>query len=1208
MSVSRYEGAWEGQAGGGPPIIEKNGRELLVTGILLGMMAVAALFASARGAWAQGGTGQIKGVVTDQTGAVVPGAQVTAVSLDTGFTRSTVSHPDGSFLIPLLEPSHYRVQILAPGFAKLLRGPITVQLTETADIGNLPLTVGEQSTTVTVTGEEALLQTENATLGKVFDSTLIEALPLSTRNFTQLLSLQAGVIGAIPSTLQLGNGTSQFSVGGGRVYDNAVSIDGVNAVSSSASGSFSIPSPDALQEFKVQTSVYSAEYSRAGGGNVDVTTKSGSNHFHGDGFYFFRNKALDANSYFNKQGEIATNSPNVPADLRQNQWGGTVGGPVKRDKLFFFFSFQSTNQINGNAGNINNYVYPLIPAGDRSNTGAFRAALGTIYGGQTGIFGGTAVAKDGSNINPVAIAILQAKFANGNYVLPSFPQSDFLHTGQNDISYAHFSLDDTYNEKQYMGNMDYKITARQTLSTKYFDSHSKFSFVNAGVPGFTSDSPSVSENAVITHTFTLSSTLVNELKLGYLRQVANSLSNNSGFTAAEVGMIAAPDALGAFPQLVMGANGLIFPGVSAPFPDSSGLLSAQTENQFSISDVVSKSLGRHNLRFGGVLMDHELDLNTLGEGGIIVLETADFLIGEDGVTNGSGLSNLLGTGAGSGSFQRNFRFKDFGYFLQDDFKVRPNLTLNLGLRWDYYAWPSETQGRLDNFVRDLMAEGQFGIPTAAQAYTGYTISEKFKQLNPNFTIPGGVASVSNQNGLTPNYKNYAPRAGFAWTPYPKTSVRGGFGLFFTRSSAVLAQDEISGPPFNNLDLYTFGSAGTLQDPFGHLGLPPDSAYPQFVPRTYSPTATPSLTLAAVTPKIGNPYTEQWNLSVQQEFAKNFLFELAYQGQNGVKLLQALSQNQAGLASAANPIRGITTNTTSSLNIQGRSPVAGMLSDEGLSVSQTSASSHFNALEATLTKRLSYGLQFLSAFTWSKDMDSNTVGLGAAGSAAVPPNDNNSTHHMSISGLDRTLRFTTSAVYNIPNPIKNPTTFAGGVLSHALGGWGMATGITAQTGGPISFELSNTTTDSSAIKLQGNLTASLNPGYDLSDVAGSGPAKSRLTHFFKTNGVGNGTNAALCAPVPNSPSALACPAATAFGNLPTNTWLRNPGQKTVDFSLTKTTKVHENYNVEVRADFFNFFNWVNFSGPDSGITDTTFGVINGTTVDPRVVQVSAKVKF
>jgi len=1176
--------------------------------LAVALLAIACAFTGTTSAFAQASTGQIKGVVADASGAVIPGAHVTVVSLDTGFTRDAVSGGDGSFLVPLLPPGHYQIQVLAANFERLVRGPITVQVTETADLGNVAMTIGAQTATITVTGEEAQLQTENATLGKVFDSTLIEALPLSTRNFTQLLSLQAGVIGSIPSTLQFGNGTSQFSVGGGRVYDNEVSIDGVNAMSSSSSQSFSVPSPDSLDEFKMQTSTYSAEYGRAGSGNIEVTTKSGTNHYHGDGFYFFRNKALDANSYFNKLGEIETNEPNVAPDIRQNQWGGTVGGPIKRDKMFFFFSFQSTNQLNGNAGTVNDEAYMLIPAGDRSNTGLLAQNLGAIYGGQTGIFGGEAVANDGSNINPVSLAILQAKFPNGQYILPSFPALNVVGSGQkNDISYAHFSLLPSYTEKQYMGNVDYKLTPRQTLTEKYFNAHTNTVSLSGTLPGFTSQAPSVSENASITHNFNLSPTLVNEVKLGYLRQNGGSVFvNPPGFTASSVGMTPTIDGADIFPQYVMAANGIVIQGRG---------FSVSTENQYSISDVVSKSHGRHNMRFGGIAMDHQLELNsagTWGSGAIIIFQTADFLLGLDGAPesqggNGSGLSNLLLTAANSGTFQKNYRFKDLGYFFQDDFKIFPNLTLNLGLRWDYYAWPTETKGRQDNFVRDLIGEGLFGIPTPDQVYTGYTVTKQFQKNNPSFYIPMGVTTVNAQDGLNSNYNNYAPRVGFAWVPYQgskTTSIRGGFGLFYSRVSTVLAQTLISGPPFNNSDLYSFGTDGSQQDPFSHLDLPPDSAFPIWTPRNYSPSVTPSLLFNCVAPHLGNPYTEQWNLNIQQQIAKDFLFELAYQGQNGVKLLQALSQNQAEIASPQHPIRGITTNNSTGINIQDRSPVAGMLSDEGLAVSQTTASSHFNALEATLNKRFSHGLQFLSAFTWSRDMDSNTVGLGAAGSGAVPPNDNTTTHHMSISGLDRTARFTTSAVYNLPKFVSDENSFFG----HFADGWGMAGNLTAQTGPPIGFGLSATTTTTSDIKLQGSLTASLAPGKTLSDVAGHGKAKDRLNNYFNTPGVGDGTNASICDPIPGESSALACPDPEGFGNTPTNTWLRQPGQKSVDFSLTKTTHVYERYNVEIRADFFNFFNWVNFAGPDAGIIDSTFGRIQGTTVDPRVIQASAKVKF
>jgi hypothetical protein len=364
--------------------------------------------------------------------------------------------------------------------------------------------------------------------------------------------------------------------------------------------------------------------------------------------------------------------------------------------------------------------------------------------------------------------------------------------------------------------------------------------------------------------------------------------------------------------------------------------------------------------------------------------------------------------------------------------------------------------------------------------------------------------------------------------------------------------------------------------------------------------------------VGNPYAEQWNLNIQQQFGQDILFELAYQGSNGVKLLEGLSANQAGIASPTNPIRGITTNLSTladgGQNTANRSPYAGIGPDEELAITGTSASSHFNALEATVNKRYSYGLQFISAFTWSRNEDSDTVGPGGVGSGAVPPNDNTSTHHMAISGNDRKLRFTTSAIYTLPNPIKNPQNLAQGSLDHVLGGWGLAGTLVAQTGGPISFQISNDTTHSSGIAYDGNLTDVLAPGKSLRDVAGHGKAKDRLNNFFNTPGVGNGTNAAVCAPIPGSPSALGCPGVVQFGTLPTNTSLRNPGQKSVDLALTKTTKVIENYNLEFRADFFNAFNWVNFAGPDPNITDATFGVITGTTVEPRVIQVSAKFKF
>ncbi len=226
--------------------------------------------------------------------------------------------------------------------------------------------------------------------------------------------------------------------------------------------------------------------------------------------------------------------------------------------------------------------------------------------------------------------------------------------------------------------------------------------------------------------------------------------------------------------------------------------------------------------------------------------------------------------------------------------------------------------------------------------------------------------------------------------------------------------------------------------------------------------------------------------------------------------------------------------------------------------------------------------------------------------------------MALSGNDRKLRFTTSGVYTLPDPIKAPHNFAEGSINHVFGGWGLAGTMTAQTGNPISFGIPSSTVESSATITQQGLTASYAPGYELKDIAGHGPAKSRLSNYFNTIGVGNqpGTynlpNATVsttyCQTLPTGPSKLTCPQPTAFGNTGTDTSLRNPGQKTVDLALTKTTKIFEGYNIEFRGDFFNAFNWVNFGGPDAGITDETFGLIQSQTVEPRVIQISAKFKF
>lgn len=1164
-------------------------------------------------AWGQISKGGIAGTVVDRSGAVVPNAKVTATELSTGLSRTAMSGADGTFTVPLLDPGNYRLDIEAQGFKKLTRSPITVQVTEVAGLGRVSLDIGDVSETVTVTGQAPLLETEAATTGNVFGTEMVKDLPLVTRNFTQLLALQAGVVTDVPQGAAFGKGTQGFSDAGSRYYDNSVLIDGTNAVSTMSGGSFdiSVPAPDTVEEFKVQSSLYSAEYGMAGGGSVNLVTKTGTNNLHGNVYEFFRNNALNANDYFYKASQLEAGNGNKAPVLKQNQFGGTIGGPIQRNKTFFFFGYQGTRQVNGAAPGFvfTLPTYPYLPAGDRSNAGQLRAALGAIYGGRTGFPVGLCAADincvkpDGSNINPVTIAILQAKLPNGQYFFPSFPQSAFsdglggLNGGQI-YSNASFSLPGRYSEDQYVGNVTHQFSPRQLLSLKVFTAGAKTIAIIGNLPGFTTDTQAENQNATLAYTFTFSPWLVNEAH-GSFVHVSLVSRRQDPFGASDVGMKPAPDgATGKFPWLMIAQAGI-----------SAGTASAYTnnsENQTGVSDTISLTRGRNAIRMGASFIRHALPQSQdYGRNGALwTYSFTDFLLGQDAAQNGLaaiGLpySNLIDTAAATGDFSKSYRFNDTSIFFQDDLAVRSNLTLNLGLRWDYFAWPHDIYGRLAAFNPALIGEGAYGIPTAAQGYTGFTLAKDYARLHPDKVIPDGVSLVDNTLVNGGDFENFGPRIGFAWQPKPKLSVRGGYGIFYPRSSTEAADDEEVGQPFNNTIQSIYQAQGSLQDPFTFMNLPPDSAYPLWTPRTYTPGATVGYYAQVLDPKARNPYVQQWNFGIQQEIGNNFLLELTYLGSHGLRLLNTLAGNQTGIASPSNPIRGITTNTTT--NYQDRVPIAGILTDRGLAMDYTNGASGYNAFLVTANKRMSHGLQFLSSFTWGKSVDNNSLnslgGCGLCGSAgnAQPPGNNNLNNHWGLSTWDRTLRSTTSLLYELPDPIRNGSN----PLDKLTSGWQTAFISTFQSGQPITFYVS---TVYSAVKQGGYLTPDLAPGKTLDDVRGSGSIKSRLNHYFKSPGLAPGTDA----PLPGT--AFLLPGPLDYGQLGRGLPIRTPGQHSVDFSLIKHTPIHDSINTEFRAEFFNALNWSNFGAPDAEVDDLAFGQISSMTVSPRIIQFALKVNF
>jgi hypothetical protein len=469
-------------------------------------------------------TGQIVGTVIDPSKAAIAEATVTATNEATSLARTAKTNSDGDFVIPLLPPGNYTVAVAAQGFKTQTSTHISVEVATTATL-NIRLQLGEASQQVMVEAAADILQTESATNGNVVNDKTVPALPLSSRNYTQILDLAPGVSGSVPNAGNLGKNSVDVFVNGGRIMDNSYQMDGQDAGNMETQGTgailsiggISIPNPDAIQEFKVQTSLYDASYGRGAGANVNVVTKSGTDRIHGGVFEFLRNDIFNANDFFlNRQG--VKRPP-----LKQNQFGGTIGGPIIKRRLFYFGSYQGTRQINGVSSNsVANAILPGL-TDDRSPAG-----IGAVFGGHSGANGGT-VAADGSNINPVALKLLNLKVAGGGFLIPTPQKATNADPQGGPQGTSSFSIPSKFNEDQYIVNVDFLATSKHTISEKFFYAKAPefLAFTSSNVPGSGTTDLFKNWNANIKDTFVATSTLINEFSFGYHRSFGHVASQNA---------------------------------------------------------------------------------------------------------------------------------------------------------------------------------------------------------------------------------------------------------------------------------------------------------------------------------------------------------------------------------------------------------------------------------------------------------------------------------------------------------------------------------------------------------------------------------------------------------------------------------------------------------------------------------------------------------
>ncbi len=1161
------------------------------------------------------GTGALTGTVTDPSGAAIPGVMVTLANKETGQVRTTETGADGNYRFALLPPGTYQVKFAAMGFKTAEVPSITVNVTETPVL-NRALEVGGQTETVLVEAEAAALQTADSTLGTVVGERTVTSLPLTSRNYTQILGLSAGTAVGVTDASQLGKGTQNISVNGADPGQNNFQMDGVAINNTANSGSsndgtiyagIAVPNPDAIQEFKVQTSTYDASYGRNPGGNVNVVTKSGTNQFHGAAFEFFRNTALNANSFFYNRDN--PNSSKRKQILNQNQFGGAVGGPIKKDKIFFFLSEQETRQKNGVSSSGSSSVQlPPLPAGDRSSP-AWRAALGAAMCPDnqpaatrnrfTTVNGGVQVACDGSNISPVALNILQLKLPNGAYYVPSSGASGFLQVLNSNP--ARFS------EHQGVANVDFLINSKNTLSARFFHSNDPqtMAFANpTALPGTPITLLFANTDAVLKLTTLATNTFVNEARISFQRNFQQG-TDGTPWSAQQVGMTPMlPSVTQIAPLTVTGA----FSMFGSVYPTFS------TTNQYQAADQISWTHGKHTVRAGFEYEKVHWPIVHAGlqRGLMSTWSFADFLIGRagcdpgdaacgaqnPGLTNGTAFSNISGclfcVRSGPNGIIHGYFLSDMYAYVQDDWKVNTRLTLNLGVRWEFDGTLHDKYGNLTNFWQSQIGQVEFppsGPNNAPAGLLGYVVPSNYTHFYP--APPDGVLINSKDSPVRngPPKDNFAPRVGFAWQPFDtgRFVVRGGFGIFYDRVGLDrLVHGLEQGYPY----AVTLDYNGTATQPYSLQNPYPATPVPgTFAARwaNFTTLRTSNLNTPWIVENLHTPLVRQYNLNLQYEFVKDWVLELGYVGASGINLVdQYHNYNTASFASPSQPIHGITTNTVQ--NVAFRVPYLGY-QPGGFQGTAFDGVYNYNSLQATVRKRFSQGFTMQASYTWSKDLgDVNSV----AGISSNSANSNNASDLWQQYGpvwYNRPHRFIVNYSYELPfNKFH-------GIADKLANGWSISGVTTAQTGQPL------TLTDARAGTIFGVTGATgrvqMCPDATYGSLASPGGVEQRLGGGSRGPGYFNAS--AICPPP-------AIGNGTGYGNSGVGI-ITGPGQFNWDFTFAKMTKITERQGVQFRAEFFNAFNHPQFNNPSlSASSPTTFGVIGSTSVNPRLIQFALKYIF
>jgi hypothetical protein len=1111
----------------------------------------ALLFVACYTAFAQFESATMTGVVTDAAGAVVPNVAVKAVQESTNVEASAVTNQEGRFFFPSLRPGSYRVEASAPGFKKAVTAGLVLQVNQAARL-DLQLSVGDVTEQVQVSAEAPLLETESASRGAVIDHTKIVELPLNGRDYNQLALLSPGVLAPTPRLQSVGF-RGAFNVNGNRAFQNAFQLDGVD--NTSYSNSFRglnvqviQPSVEALQEFKIQTNAYSAEFGRSAGALVNAVVRSGTNGFHGTGYEFLRNSAMDASNFFANKAGLAK-----PV-RRRNQFGGAFGGPILKDRTFFFGDYEGLRDAAGTV-RFSSVPQPMW------TQGMFATPIWNPFNpndtGQDFRIPATANCNDGSGncwripsnlIDPVGQRVLNVAPA------PNFASS----TVDNNFVAAPIDRNRT---DQFDIKIDHNLSSKVNFFGRYSYSKTDF-FRPAPRPGLAEGSFNdtfgtanlKSQQVAAGLVWVLSPTLVSETRFGYALGDYYQLPPNFGSGCPEelIGLKNAPTD----PSICGGLPVFNFPGGTLRrLGRTTSVPQFQTPRSLNVRESLSWTRGAHALRFGGELLNAETGIRDVSA----LLGSFTFSGRFTGVNNRweNSLADLLLGFPTRYQQDSNTTFDVYQHmlfgFVQDDWKLSQKLTVNLGIRYEFATPPRDRDLKWANF----------------DAASGRFISAKNGSLREEALIK-------------PDYNNFAPRVGFSYSIASKTVVRGGFGVFYNHTNR-LGREGLLGfnPPYIILaDSNISGSAALRStDAIFRLqtGIPAG-----FVDLNRVDLATVSR--KAQDPNQRTPYVLQYNVGIQREIARNLVFDVAYVGNRGRKLPSFRNLNPNTFTFNSQGAAVVGTRELDALGLRGDIQIL-----ENLGIS------NYNSLQTKIERRFAKGFTLLASYTYGKALTDSVDHLSTSGAgngvdvgAFKEPQDGK--HRRLEYGpaeFDITHRFVLSGVWQLPfGRTRSIGQSWSRAVDAALGGWEFSPILTLQTGLPL------TVLQSDAVNIGGERRSRPNR---ISN--GTLPESQRTAdRWFDTN--------AFIA-LTNTPGQAGFFPNQIYGNSGVGI-VRGPGSQNLDFNLAKDFQLTERFNAQFRAEFFNALNHTNYGVP--GVTiGAGFGQIVSA-ADARIIQFALKLRF